>query len=73
MSERDMALQLLNNLPQYKLGYVIAYMQGLAADEAADDAFCEKLCDEYESSSEKGQFVSMKEMLKLCGADADEV
>ena len=35
MSEKEFAMQLINNLPDYKLGYVIAYLQGLTADEAA--------------------------------------
>lgn len=29
MSDRERAIQLLNTLPEYQLGYVIAYMQGI--------------------------------------------
>ncbi len=32
MSERERAMLLLNKLPDQKLMYVIAYMQGLSAD-----------------------------------------
>ena len=35
MSEKEIAMQLINNLPDYKLGYVIAYLQGLTADRTA--------------------------------------
>jgi len=73
MSEKEMAMRLLENVPSYKLGYVIAYLQGITADDAADDAFCEKLCAEYEASDEKGQFVSMEEMAKLSGVDLNEI
>lgn len=37
MSEKEIAMQLLNNLPEYKLGYVIAYLQGLLIDEVIKD------------------------------------
>lgn len=50
MSNRDLAIQLINNTPEYKLGLVVAYLQGLNADEAIDDAFCEQLADDYENS-----------------------
>lgn len=44
MSEREMCVQLLNVVPEFKLRYVLAYLQGLTADELDDDAFCEQLC-----------------------------
>ncbi len=37
MSDREMALALLEKVPEYKLGYVIAFMQGLIAGEIADE------------------------------------
>lgn len=73
MSEKEMAMRLLESVPSYKLGYVIAYLQGITADEANDDAFCERLCDEYEKDSDKGQFVSMEEMAKMSGVDLNEI
>mgnify|MGYP000450017974 CR=1 FL=1 len=30
-----------------KWGYVLAYLQGITADEAADDAFCERMYESY--------------------------
>ena len=33
MSYKELAIQLINNMPDYKLGYAIAYLQGLVADE----------------------------------------
>lgn len=43
MSNWEMCAQLLNAVPEYKIGYVLAYLQGLTADEAEDDAFCERM------------------------------
>lgn len=53
MSNRELCVKLLENVPDYKIGYVLAYIQGLTADEDADDAFCEKLVEEYENDPEK--------------------
>ena len=47
MSEKEKAIKLLDTVPPYKLGYVIAYIQGITADEDADDLFCQKLADDY--------------------------
>ncbi len=33
MSEREQAMQLLNAVPDYKLGYVVAFLQGVAIPE----------------------------------------
>ena len=61
MSDRERVIELLNGVPDYKIGYVLAYVQGLAADEAADDAFCEELLQAYESDPEKDVSFSLEE------------
>lgn len=33
MNEREQAIQLLSAVPDYKLGYVIAYLQGVSVGE----------------------------------------
>ena len=73
MSNKDLAIQLINQIPDYKLGYAIAYLQGLYADEIADDMFCQKLLEDYESSTDKGEFVSFEEALKICEVDINAV
>ncbi len=73
MSEREIAQRLLEDVPQYKLGYVIAYLQGITADEAEDDLFCQKLVEEYEASDDKGDLVTLEETAKLCGINLDEI
>ena len=37
MTEREIAEKLLERVPDYKLGYVIAYMQGLIAGETSGE------------------------------------
>ncbi len=49
MSEKEKAIKLLDTVPPYKLGYVIAYIQGITADEDADDtAYEETEPDEWD-------------------------
>lgn len=73
MSEKEIAMQLLNSIPDYKLGYVIAYLQGLNADETADDKYCASLIKNYEDSADKGDFVSLDEAAKMCGVDINAI
>lgn len=67
MSNRELCVKLLENVPDYKIGYVLAYIQGLTADEDADDAFCEKLVKEYENDPEKDVFYTLEDCKKEWG------
>ena len=49
MSNREKVIALLDSVPDYKMGYVLAYVQGLTADEEADDLFCERMLENYEN------------------------
>lgn len=73
MRNKELAIQLINQTPEYKLGYVVAYLQGLNVDEAADDEFCERLIEEYENSDDKGEFIPFDEAVKMCGVDINAV
>ncbi len=73
MSNKELAMQLINNLSEYKLGYVVAYLQGINADESADDAYCEQLLDDYNNSDDKGDFVSFEDAVKMCGVDINAI
>ena len=75
MNDREKIRRLLETVPEYKLGYVIAYLQGLNAEEEADDAFCEKLYQDYLNSDDpdKDEFVSLEEAARACGVDPDEL
>lgn len=70
MSYKELAIQLINNMPDYKLGYAIAYLQGLVADESADDLYCAGLLDEYKNDTEKDDVVSFEEAAKVCEVPA---
>lgn len=39
MSKKEQLLQLIEKVPDYKIGYILAFMEGITADEDADDAY----------------------------------
>lgn len=69
MSTKELCIQLLESLPESKLGYVLAYMQGLSAEEAEDAAFCESLYQEYLADPDKGQAVTIEEAAQMLGVE----
>ncbi|MCM1246426.1 MAG: hypothetical protein NC293_12365 [Roseburia sp.] len=71
MSNKDQIIQMLDRVPEYKLGYVLAYMQGIAIDEEEDDVYCEKLYQEYlqDTDEERDVEYSLEECKKEWGLD----
>ncbi|MCD7746682.1 MAG: hypothetical protein LUI13_15625 [Lachnospiraceae bacterium] len=69
MSTKQQIIQLLDVIPDYKIGYVLAYVQGVAADEEADDRFCEKMLSDYENDTdpEKDETFTLEECKKEWG------
>lgn len=70
MSNKERAIQLLDSVPDYKMGYVLAYIQGITADEEADDTFCQKMVEDYKNApEEEKEDVPLEECLKEWGID----
>ncbi len=71
MSNKEKIIQLLENVPDYKMGYVLAYVQGIAADEEADDIFCQKMVENYENDAdpEKDVEYTLEECKKEWGLE----
>lgn len=70
MSMQEQACALIEKIPSYKLGYVIAYLQGMMADdEAEDDLFCERMYQDYlnDPDPEKDELVSEEEAARILG------
>ncbi|EOS38720.1 hypothetical protein AALC16_14185 [Lachnospiraceae bacterium 29-91] len=69
MSNRERIVQLLDIIPDYKIGYVLAYVQGIAADEEADDTFCQRMVEDYENDSDpkKDKTYTLEECMKEWG------
>lgn len=71
MSNKERAIELLSQVPDYKMGYVLAYIQGITADEEADDIFCERMLENYENDPdpEKDKRYTLEECKKKWGID----
>ena len=70
MSNKEKIVALLDNVPDYKMGYVLAYIQGLTADEEADDLFCERMIENYKNApTEDKEGVPLEACLKEWGLD----
>ncbi len=71
MSSKEIIIQLLDKIPEHKIGYVLAYIQGITADEEADDIFCEKMYQNYLNNPdpEKDKTYTLEECKKEWGID----
>lgn len=69
MSNKERIIELLNSVPDYKIGYVLAYVQGIVADEETDDIFCQRMMENYENDPdpEKDKTYSLEECMKEWG------
>lgn len=69
MSNKERAIELLNMVPDYKMGYVLAYLQGLTADEEADDRFCQAMMEDYmnDPDPDKDKAFTLDECMKEWG------
>ena len=61
MSEKEQLLQLIEKVPDYKIGYVLAYVKGITADDEADDNFCESLYQDYMNDPDKDESYSLED------------
>lgn len=69
MSNREKIVALLDSVPDYKMGYILAYIQGITADEEADDIFCQRMLENYENDPdpEKDKSFSLDDCKKEWG------
>jgi hypothetical protein len=69
MSNKEKIVQLLDTVPDYKMGYILAYVQGSTADEEADDIFCKKMIEDYvnDTDPEKDDEYTLDECKKEWG------
>ena len=71
MSNREKVIALLDSVPDYKMGYVLAYVQGITADEEADDIICERMVENYRNDPdpEKDDAIPLEDLKKLWEID----
>ena len=72
MTERERIKQIIDELPEYKIGNILLFLQGVRFDdEIEDDLYCEKLVDDYmnDSDPEKHNAITLEELAKREGIE----
>ena len=71
MSNKEKIITLLEDVPEYKLGYILAYIQGITADDENDDLYSRKLAESYlnDPKSEQEETYTLEECKKEWGLD----
>ena len=70
MSEREQAKQIIDSLPEYKIGNILLFLKGVQIDDdMEDDLLCEKLVQDYMDNPdpEKTETVTLEELAKREG------
>lgn len=65
MSEREQAIQILDQLPEYKISRILDFLRGIQFDDdLEDDAFCERLYQQYldDPDPHKHDTISLEEL-----------
>ena len=72
MSEREQAKQIIDRLPDYKIGNILLFLKGVQFDDdIEDDIFCEQLAERYfnDPDPEKEESITIEELEKDFGID----
>lgn len=70
MSDKDIAKQIIDSLPDYKVSKILYILKGIQIDdEIEDDLFCERLLDEYldDTDPHKHDTISLEDLAKREG------
>ena len=70
MSEREQAKQIIDSLPEYKIGNILLFLKGVQFDDdMEDDLYYEKLVQDYMDNPdpEKTETVTLEELAKREG------
>lgn len=70
MSEREQAKQIIDRLPEYKIGSLLLFLKWIQFDdELEDDLYCEKLVEDYlnDTSPDKHETITLEELAKREG------
>ena len=65
MSEREQAKQIIDQLPEYKMGHLLLFLKGMQFDDdIEDDWYCQKLYEDYLNNPdpEKDESITLEEL-----------
>lgn len=67
MSDRELAKQIIDRLPEYKISRLLLFLKGIQFDdEMEDDLYCERLVEDYlnDPDPEKHNSITIEELAK---------
>ena len=67
MSEREQAKQIIDQLPEYKMGNLLLFLKGMQFDDdIEDDLYCQKLYEDYlnDPDPEKDEGITIEEWIQ---------
>ena len=70
MSEKEQVLQIIDTLPDYKMGRLLIFLQGMKLDDdIEDDLYCERLVEQYldNEDPEKHDTISLEDFAEQEG------
>lgn len=70
MREKKQAKQIIDLLPEYKIGRLLVFLRGIQFDdELEDDLFCERLVEDYlnDTDPHKHDSITIEEMAERAG------
>ena len=65
MSDREQAKQIIDQLPEYKIGKLLLFLKGIQFDDdIEDDLYCQKLYEDYlnDPDPEKDEEIILEEL-----------
>lgn len=72
MSERELAKQIIDRLPEYKISRLLLFLRGIQFDdEMEDDLYCERLVEDYLNDPDpaKHESITIEELAKREGIE----
>lgn len=73
MSEKELAKQIIDQLPDYKMSKILYWLKGIQFDdEIEDDLFCEKMASEYLADNEH-ETISFEQAIKEVGLTLNDL
>ena len=72
VSERERAKQIIDQLPEYKIGNLLLFLRGMQfEDDIEDEIYCQKLYEDYlnDPDPEKDEGITLEELAAREGID----
>lgn len=72
MSNREMAIDIINKIPEHKLSHIVMFLKGFQMDDEIEDMqYCQGLVDDYlaDNSADKHETVTLEELKCELGID----